>query len=97
MPDNDNLLSMFNNEQSNKDLGYSSSSDNEFISLDTFNERNRGAMVRHIPIHSKTLAYDVVTAIVQFEHCLISVNQQHHFGHPYRVANASVSATGITT
>ncbi|CAG9764735.1 unnamed protein product [Ceutorhynchus assimilis] len=41
LPDSDSLLSMFN-ERNNKDLGYSSNSDNEFISLDTFNERNRG-------------------------------------------------------
>ncbi|XP_066249018.1 bromodomain-containing protein 4-like isoform X1 [Euwallacea similis] len=43
LPDSDSLLSIFNNDQ-NKDLGYSSSSDNEFISLDSFSERNRGAM-----------------------------------------------------
>ncbi|KAL1500764.1 hypothetical protein ABEB36_006209 [Hypothenemus hampei] len=44
LPGSDSLLSVFNNERSNKDLSYSTNNDNEFISLDTFNERNRGSM-----------------------------------------------------
>ncbi|KAH1000576.1 hypothetical protein HUJ04_012885, partial [Dendroctonus ponderosae] len=35
LPDSENLLSMFNSDRSNKDIGYSTGTDNEFISLDT--------------------------------------------------------------
>nr|XP_023013926.1 activating signal cointegrator 1 complex subunit 2 homolog [Leptinotarsa decemlineata] len=45
LPDNDDnsILSLFNNNERAKDLGFHSS-DNEFISLDRLEERNRGAM-----------------------------------------------------
>lgn len=46
LPDTDdnNILSLFNNNERAKDLGFHTS-DSEFISLDRLEDRNRGAMV----------------------------------------------------
>lgn len=45
LPDgDDNILSLFNNNDRAKDLGFHSS-DSEYISLDRLEDRNRGAMV----------------------------------------------------
>uniref|UniRef100_A0AAR5QJ63 C2H2-type domain-containing protein n=1 Tax=Dendroctonus ponderosae TaxID=77166 RepID=A0AAR5QJ63_DENPD len=56
LPDSENLLSMFNSDRSNKDIGYSTGTDNEFISLDTFNERNCNAMQLYNPSSSSAVA-----------------------------------------
>ncbi|CAH1116640.1 unnamed protein product [Phaedon cochleariae] len=49
LPDgDDNILSLFNNNDRAKDLGFHSS-DNEFISLDRLEERNRGTMQLYNP------------------------------------------------
>lgn len=45
LPENDdNILSLFNNNDRAKDLGFHSS-ESEYISLDKLEDRNRGAMV----------------------------------------------------
>ncbi|XP_076269033.1 uncharacterized protein LOC143201699 isoform X1 [Rhynchophorus ferrugineus] len=49
LPDDGNFMSLFNNNDKAKDLGFSTSNENEFISLDTYNERNRGAMQLYNP------------------------------------------------
>lgn len=53
LPDNDdgNIMSLFNNNERAKDLGFHTS-DSEFISLDRLEERNRGAMVSSLPTPS---------------------------------------------
>lgn len=46
LPENDdNILSLFNNNDRAKDLGFHSS-DSEYISLDRLEDRNRSAVVR---------------------------------------------------
>lgn len=48
LPDSDdNILSLFNNNDRAKDLGFHSS-ESEYISLDKLEDRNRGAMVSNI-------------------------------------------------
>ncbi|XP_018561778.1 bromodomain-containing protein 4-like isoform X2 [Anoplophora glabripennis] len=54
LPDNDdnNIMSLFNNNERAKDLGFHTS-DTEFISLDRLEERNRGAMQLYNPSTSQ--------------------------------------------
>ncbi|XP_060519921.1 bromodomain-containing protein 4-like isoform X2 [Cylas formicarius] len=68
LPDSDdhNLLSLFSNNDRAKDLGFSTS-ENEFISLDRFDERNRGAMQLYNPNNavstSSTSSLDSLTGL----------------------------------
>ncbi|XP_057653610.1 uncharacterized protein LOC130892283 isoform X6 [Diorhabda carinulata] len=54
LPENDdnNILSLFNNNERAKDLGFHSS-DSEYISLDRLEDRNRGAMQLYNPTTSQ--------------------------------------------
>ncbi|XP_028140071.2 cell surface glycoprotein 1-like isoform X1 [Diabrotica virgifera virgifera] len=54
LPDNDdnNIMSLFNNNERAKDLGFHSS-DSEFISLDRLEDRNRGAMQLYNPSNNQ--------------------------------------------
>ncbi|KAG5879531.1 hypothetical protein JTB14_029896 [Gonioctena quinquepunctata] len=64
LPDNDdnNILSLFNNNERAKDLGFHSS-DNEFISLDRLEERNRGAMQLYNPTSQSSNSLDSLTGL----------------------------------
>ncbi|XP_030756602.1 pollen-specific leucine-rich repeat extensin-like protein 1 isoform X3 [Sitophilus oryzae] len=68
LPEDNNLMSLFNNNDKAKDLGFSTSSDNEFISLDTYNERNRGTMQLYnpnqiVPTSSSSSSLDTLTGL----------------------------------
>nr|CAI5825545.1 unnamed protein product [Callosobruchus analis] len=65
LPDGDdnNLLSLFNNNESRaKDLGFHSS-DSEFISLDRLEDRNRGVMTIYNPPTSQQNALESLTGL----------------------------------
>ncbi|VEN35321.1 unnamed protein product [Callosobruchus maculatus] len=65
LPDGDdnNLLSLFNNNESRaKDLGFHSS-DSEFISLDRLEDRNRGVMTLYNPPTSQQNALESLTGL----------------------------------
>ncbi|CAH1959445.1 unnamed protein product [Acanthoscelides obtectus] len=61
--DDNNLISLFNNNDSRaKDLGFHSS-DSEFISLDRLEDRNRGAMTLYNPGTSQQNALESLTGL----------------------------------
>ncbi|XP_072387679.1 uncharacterized protein [Diabrotica undecimpunctata] len=65
LPDHDdnNIMSLFNNNERAKDLGFHSS-DSEFISLDRLEDRNRGAMQLYNPSNNQNQnALDTLTGL----------------------------------